>query len=177
MPSSYDRIVLHAVWSTKYRMPLIDVGIETSLHAIMANEFSRYGSQVLEIGGSDDHVHVLFTLPRRVALSQIMATVKGISSKWLSRQGDAYLGFAWQDGYSVFSVDYRDLRRIRHYVRNQRQHHATAGPTDTFIKEHTKILQAYGHGDFTHQYVFPDPPPPPKRSSPLPPAAPEGSLP
>ncbi|NJC26997.1 IS200/IS605 family transposase [Neolewinella antarctica] len=156
MPASYDRIILHSVWSTKYRDPWIDLEIEAELHAVMAAEFHKWGCKVIEIGGTDDHVHVIHTLPRTSCAADVIAAVKSVSSGWISTVSNKYLGFRWQDGYGTFSVDYRNLTGLRSYVREQRAHHTPKGNYPNFKTEYTKILKSYGHADFTPQYVFPN---------------------
>ena len=158
MPCSYSQIVLHSVWSTKYRNPFIDEGIEHELHGIMIDAFAQNNCYVHEIGGTDDHIHVLHTLPRTKSIADVLAAVKSISSGWLSGKGERYEWFEWQDGYGTFSVDYRYLDKIRRYVKNQRAHHAMNGPYKSFEEEYTAILRTFGHEDFTPQYVFPAPP-------------------
>ena len=157
MPSSYDRIILHSIWSTKYREPWIDEKIEPELFAIMISEFQKHGCQVIEIGGSDDHVHIIHTLPRTKSIAQVISSVKAVSSRWLSLRAEKFRAFGWQDGYGSFSVDYRKQEKVREYVRHQREHHAKPSKIDTFKKEYTAMLIDYGYPDFTPEYVFPNP--------------------
>ncbi|WP_255360121.1 transposase [Lewinella sp. 4G2] len=131
--------------------------MEPELFAIMVSEFQNHGCQVLEIGGSDDHVHVLHTLPRAKSVAQVMAAVKAVSSRWMFPRAKQYEWFEWQDGYGTFSADYRHLNKVRRYVRNQRTQHATPGKLDTFKKEYTAMLTEYDYPDFTPEYVFPTP--------------------
>lgn len=159
MPESYDRIIVHDTFATKYRQPFIDETIEPELHAIIYSELTKQGCTVIAIGGTDDHVHLVHSLPRTKTIADIMNAVKSVSSKWIKTKGEQYKEFAWQDGYGTFSADYRKLEGLIHYVRNQRSHHGKQSSKTTFEQEYTKILRAYGHSDFTHKYVFPEPPP------------------
>ena len=160
MPASYTQIVLHTVWSTKYRNPWVELAMETDLHSIIADQFVKKGSIVLAIGGASDHVHVLHTLPRTVTIAELVRVGKAVSSKWMHRQHERYEQFGWQDGYGSFSADYRNLGDLIRYIKTQRQHHAGTDPDpgQTFVNEYTKILKTYGHADFDREYVFPDPP-------------------
>lgn len=156
MPVSYDRIVLHVTFSTKYRQPFIDDIIEEELYAIMSAEFMKLGCIVYEIGGTPDHVHILNTLPRTVSIADVINAVKSVSSKWIKTKGENYEWFSWQDGYGVFSVDYRKMDGVRQYIRKQKAHHAVNSIRLTFREEYSRILVAYGHADFTPEYVFPE---------------------
>ena len=158
MPESYDRIIVHDTFSTKYRTPIIDEVIEPELYGIIHSELVRQGCKVIAIGGTDDHVHLVHSLPRTKTIADIMNAVKSVSSKWIKTKGPQYREFAWQDGYGTFSVDYRKLDGLIHYVRNQRNHHGKQNTKMTFKQEYTRVLRAYGYSNFTREYVFPEPP-------------------
>ena len=169
MGRSFDRIVLHAVWSTKYRTPFIDLSIEEGLHGVIASNFSKLGCPVHIVNGTYDHVNVVFSLSRTIAVADLLGKVKAISSGWANRQGARYEEFEWQEGYSVFSADYRKLEGLINYVRNQKAHHGLLPviPNTSmgwnFREEMTTLLRAYGFEDFPAKYVFPDPPTSPGR--------------
>jgi len=72
------------------------------------------------IGGTENHVHVLFHLPPRIALAKAIQSLKGNSSKWMGEQG---IDFAWQEGYAAYSVSSSNLDLVTQYIRNQDAHH------------------------------------------------------
>jgi REP element-mobilizing transposase RayT len=74
----------------------------------------------LEIGGIEDHVHILAKVPPTIAISGFLEKLKANSSKWAK---SVRRGFGWQDGYSAFTVSESQVERVRHYIRNQREHH------------------------------------------------------
>jgi putative transposase len=76
----------------------------------------------LRVGGTDNHVHILYALARTRALATVTEKVKTASSKWMKRQG--VTTFAWQTGYGAFSVSENDTRSVCRYVANQAAHHA-----------------------------------------------------
>lgn len=158
MPQSYSRIVLHTTFSTKYRQAFIDLFIESELYAILCAEAKRWDSQIIEIGGTEDHIHIIHTLPRTRSVADVINAIKSVSSKWIKTKGERYEWFFWQDGYGTFSVDYRKLNGIREYVRHQKEHHSNSNLS--FEDEYTEILTAYGHGDFNPAYQFPTMPGP-----------------
>ncbi|OAV43939.1 IS200/IS605 family transposase [Lewinella sp. 4G2] len=165
MPSSFDRIVVHTVFSTKYRHPFIDDEIEESLHLIISRLLVDQGCTVLEINGMPDHIHILHTLPRTKSISSVMRIAKSQSCDWARNQHpERYEHFAWQDGYAVFSVDYRKLEKTRLYIQNQKFHHG-ACPSGAkplrIISYRTELLslfKAYGIKDYDTNYLFPRPP-------------------
>ena len=141
MPSSYDRIVLHSVWSTKHRQDFIDLNIEPELYTIMGSQFKKAGCKVIKIGGTDNHVHCLHTLPRTKCIADVIRAVKATSSGWLRDQGEQYLMFAWQTGYATFSASYKKLDNLIYYVGNQRLIHAERELS--FETEYIAYLEAY----------------------------------
>ncbi len=157
MPQSYDRIILHTICGTKYRRPLITPEIEPHLLRYMVAMFKGAGCHVIRINGTADHVHILHSLPRVKTIADLMRDVKKFSSKFVNGKFPTPLGFEWQGGYSTFSMDHRDLRSITRYIENQKVHHGSGNPENTFQKELSDILNAYGV-EFDAKYLFPPDP-------------------
>lgn len=160
MPSSYEQIILHTTFSTKYRKPLVTTDIEKELYAVITASLRTLGSQVIAIGGVEDHIHIVHTLPRTRTVSQLLNAAKSQSSGWIRAQGERHATFEWQKGYAVFSADYRKLKGLVYYVRNQKEHHGSKANPISFRQEITTLLNAFGHDNFTPQYFLPDPPNP-----------------
>jgi putative transposase len=111
MPQSLNKVILHMVFSTKDRRPLIDSGIRPRLHAYMAEiirDIEPPQSQAYRVGGVADHVHIAATLPRTVTIAKLFEIVKKESSSWIKKQGPQYSEFYWQNGYGNFSVARRN---------------------------------------------------------------------
>ncbi len=152
MPQSFSRVVLHTVFSTKFRRPLIDGHIEPQLYAIITHLLRKKGCIRITIGGTPDHVHILHTLPRTERICDVIEEIKKVSSKWIKTKGSQYADFEWQIGYATHSADYRRLDRLKNYIRDQKMHH---GIHDRgFIREYSALLRAYGH-EFDPKYQFP----------------------
>jgi len=92
----------------------------------------RCGCNALRIGGSTDHVHIVFSLSRNHALCDVVEEVKKISSKWMKTQGDEFVGFQWQAGYSSFSVSRSHLDNVVRYIENQDQRHRSISFQDEY---------------------------------------------
>ena len=122
----------------------------------MMAEFKNKGCTVIQIGGSDDHVHVLHTLPRTVCIADVISAVKAVSSAWFSERDEKYRHFSWQTGYGSFSVSYRSVDGTKAYIKNQRKRHGTDGVRQDFETEFTTILLRHGHDDYTPEYLFPN---------------------
>lgn len=152
MPQSLNKVILHMVFSTKDRRPLIDVGIRPRLHAYLAEVLRGIEppqSQAFRVGGVADHVHIAATLPRTISIAKLFETVKKESSVWIKKQGAQYRDFYWQNGYGNFSVGPSQLDQLIGYIENQEEHHKTV----SFQDEFRKLLGKY-RIKFDERYVW-----------------------
>jgi REP element-mobilizing transposase RayT len=104
--------------------------------------------QPLQIGGIEDHVHVLLGAPAVLAPAKIVQLLKGGSSGWIQETFPPMKGFGWQDGYSAFTVSASNLASVIAYIQRQREHHRTK----TFQEEYRELLKRHGI-EFDERYV------------------------
>ena len=123
MAQSLASIVLHLVFSTKGRRPLLRDEERSQLHAYITGILKNQDSPLIEINSVRDHVHILFAQSKNVAPAKIVEEVKSSSSGWLRKQHDWYSDFAWQTGYGEFSVSPVHVEPVRDYIRKQPEHH------------------------------------------------------
>jgi len=146
MAHSYVSSVFHIVFSTKQRAQLIRPDHQCRLWNYLAGIARNHGMQMLAVGGTENHVHMLVVLPSDMALSDAVRTLKANSSRWM-RETDRL--FAWQEGYGAFSVSPSQLDKVKQYIANQPTHHAT----HSFEQEFLAMLQAANIG-FEPDRVF-----------------------
>jgi REP element-mobilizing transposase RayT len=118
-------LYVHLVWATWDRLPLLVGEVERVAYADIATQALALHSEVLEIGGIEDHVHVLVRFPTTVAVSQLAKQMKGSSSHLIGHRVDRSAGFKWQGGYGAFTVSKPGVQRVRDYIRAQREHHVS----------------------------------------------------
>jgi putative transposase len=123
MSQTLTSLLVHLVFSTKNREPLITIDVEPQLFAYMGGILRNYQSRLLDAGGDRDHVHLLVSQSKNIALSNLLKEVKGDSSLWIKSQGRAFRNFHWQDGYGAFSFGRADLPALQRYVSTQKEHH------------------------------------------------------
>jgi REP element-mobilizing transposase RayT len=123
MPQSLSRVLIHLVFSTKYREPVLARDIRAELHPYMAVVLHENGCQPLQVGGVEDHVHLLFALSRTITMADIVETVKTSSSKWLKTKSPGLAGLHWQNGYGAFSVSSSAASIVIAYIQRQEEHH------------------------------------------------------
>ena len=105
MPQSLSQVLVHAVFSTKNREPMIP-----RLHAYLATVLNDIDCPSLQVGGTADHIHALFALSRTHTIANVIKEIKIVSSQWMKQQlGTA---FWWQAGYGTFSVASSQKSRV-----------------------------------------------------------------
>lgn len=149
MAQSLANILLHLVFSTKNREPLIETELQPRLHAYLAGACRALGSQAYRVGGTENHVHIACSLPRTLTVATLLEEIKKSSSAWIKQQGDGYALFKWQAGYGAFSVSQSQLPALVRYIDNQEEHHRTR----MFKEELLEILQRYGV-EYDERYLW-----------------------
>jgi REP element-mobilizing transposase RayT len=120
---AYWRLFYHFVWTTKDRRPLITPRIQQPLYRAIGSKAVDLGGIVHAIGGTEDHVHLVVSVPPKMSLSTFIGQVKGSSSHFINHEIRPEFSFAWQSEYGVLSFGERSLGRVVQYVHLQMQHH------------------------------------------------------
>ena len=140
MSHSYVCNRVHAIFSTKERRRHVNGDLQPRLYAFISTVARDRGITVLAIGGAEDHIHILLSLPATITLAKALQTLKGVSSKWIHDTFPAKKGFAWQEGYGAFSVSISQIPKTVDYIKNQRQHHKK----QSFEEEFLLFLKKHG---------------------------------
>lgn len=140
MANSYLQVYVHYVFSTKNREPFIDSRMEAKLWKYMAGVAKSNNLNPIIINGTENHAHVLVSLPSTITIAKAIQQIKGASSFWMNNNLDEISDFEWQVGYGAFSIAYTNLKNTITYIKNQKEHHKT----QSFEKEYVELLQNYG---------------------------------
>ena|ERR1700741_2368083 len=149
MPQSLSSILIHLIFSTKNREPFLTPEIDAELYPYMASIFAAMKSPALLINGTSDHLHILFSLARVVAIADLVEEVKTGSSKWIKTKGRNLRKFYWQSGYGAFSISQSQVSTVKRYISRQKEHHRRV----TFQDEYRKFLKAY-EVEYDERYVW-----------------------
>ena len=122
MAHTYCSLLFHCVFSTKERRRTITPEVQERMWSYMGGIAREYGAEALGIGGMDDHVHLLLTLPSSLAVADAMRAIKSGSSQWM-RKACGVRGFAWQEGYGAFSIGKTQVEATLAYIAGQTEHH------------------------------------------------------
>ena len=123
MSQSLANLVVHLVFSTKGRRPLIRDEERGQLHAYVTGILKNCDSPLIEINSVRDHIHILFGQSKNHASAKIVEQVKTSSSTWIKTLDPWYADFAWQSGYAEFSVSPMHVEVVLDYIRGRPEHH------------------------------------------------------
>jgi REP element-mobilizing transposase RayT len=137
MAHSFTNLIFHIVYVTRERKPFIDEEFQPRLYDYLGGTIRGLKGISLQIGGVQDHVHILTKLPPTISVSDFLEKLKANTSKWSK---SVRRGFGWQDGYAAFTVSQSQVERVRYYIQNQREHHARSSFRDELIA----LLEAHG---------------------------------
>lgn len=104
---------------------------ESRLHSYLGGIVKGSEAVPLEIGGIEDHVHLLVSLRSKHRLDYLLRDLKADSSEWVHREITKQ--FEWQKGYGAFSVSPSSIEPVRWYIKDQKQHHAKIDFKDEYV--------------------------------------------
>jgi putative transposase len=138
MSHTYSSLLYHCVFSTRERRKSIASEIQPRLWAYIGGVTREHGMKALAVGGADDHVHILLSLPASLPVAKAMREIKSASSRWV-HEVCGRKDFEWQEGYAAFSVGCSQIGVTRAYIEGQEEHHRKRdfqGEMIAFLKKH-----------------------------------------
>jgi REP element-mobilizing transposase RayT len=132
MPHSFNKIWIHAIWSTKNWYPFIASEIEYMVYEHMYTQFNDLSCPVRIINGMPDHIHCLYLLKPQLANIEVIKQVKGNTSFYINDQKLVKDKFAWQTGYAAFSISESAVNSIYKYIKTQKEHHKKKTSMDEY---------------------------------------------
>ncbi len=139
MSHSYVSNIMHCVFSTKDRSKWITPDLRNRLFPYMSGIAKTNFIMALEIGGVDDHVHMLLSLPSSMTVAKALQLIKGGSSKWIHDTFIQHKHVRWQEGYGAFSVSISQVQETITYIKGQEKHHQRKSFKEeflTFLRKH-----------------------------------------
>jgi len=123
MAHTYTDLLIHVLFSTDKRQPFLDNELRPRLFAYMSGILKRLNCKPLLVNGVKDHVHVLLVAPPTLCLADIVEKLKANSSRWVHETFPQRRRFAWQAGYTAFTVSPSNRKRVLDYITGQEEHH------------------------------------------------------
>ena len=147
--STFSKLSYHVVFGTKYRQKSIDDSIQIQLYKYIGGIVRNIGGSMIQIGGVEDHIHVLTNLPPSKSVSNCIRDIKANSSRWINELPETKSTFAWQKGYGAFTVSFSQIPIVTRYIENQKTHHLKM----TFKQEYLAMLKRH-QIPFEDKYLF-----------------------
>ncbi|HQE92637.1 MAG TPA: IS200/IS605 family transposase [Anaerolineae bacterium] len=120
----YWHLFYHFTWATTGRVLSIDPAWESELHRVITAKAQALGAIVYAVGGIEDHIHLVASVPPKLSLSEFVGQVKGNSAHFVNHVKTPDAHFAWQKSYGVVSFGEKNLEMVIQYVKRQREHHS-----------------------------------------------------
>ena len=120
---------VHLVFVTKYRREVFTKEILNALHVIFAQTCLDFEAELVEFDGEDDHVHLLVNYPPKVAVSNLVNSLKGVSSRLVRKknypsiQKKLWGNALWSPSYFAGSCGGAPIAVIRQYIEQQQTPH------------------------------------------------------
>lgn len=118
---SVTELKTHLVCVTKYRKPVFNedglVLVEQSF-----NEVARkMNFNILEFNGEANHVHVLIEYPPKLSISQMVNSLKGVSSRRYGQAGykKPHSESLWSQEFFAISVGGAPIETLIKYIQEQ----------------------------------------------------------
>ncbi|HWI55971.1 MAG TPA: IS200/IS605 family transposase [Bacillota bacterium] len=137
---SFTSCLMHCVWATRERRPLIQPELELRLWPYLGGVARENKMKVLVVGGVQDHVHVLLSVPSTLSVAKAIQLLKGNSSRWIHDTFKGHWAFEWQEGYGAFSIGISGIEDTKNSIQHQAAHHRKA----TFKEEVGMFLKKHG---------------------------------
>ena len=147
MPHTYVSELVHCVFSTKQRRKLIRPETQPELWSFIGGIARKNGFKTLIVGGTDDHVHILLSLPATMPLAKALQLLKGSSSRGMNETHTK--GFSWQEGYGAFTLGVSQRPHTIDYIKRQAEHHRKR----SFEEEFLAFLKKHAI-DYDPKYVW-----------------------
>jgi len=146
---AFTSLSYHIIFGTKLRARMIQDTYRERLYEYLGGTIRGLKGHLIEIGGVEDHVHLLTNLSPALAVADVVRDLKANSSRWVNENSLVNGRFEWQKGYSAFTVSYSNIETVRQYIQRQVEHHRTR----TFQEEYIEFLKRHGI-EFDPRFLF-----------------------
>jgi putative transposase len=131
MPHTSGNILLHFIFSTAGRRPLISADFRDDLFAYSGGIVREMSGTAIIVNGVADHIHMLVRIRPVHSAAEVARVVKTNSSRWVREKWAR--GFGWQSGYGVFSVSESAVAAVTKYIAEQEKHHRRQSFQEEFV--------------------------------------------
>ena len=116
MGQTFTCLHYHLIFSTKSRLSQITADLRERLYDYIGGIIKGERGQLFDAGGTEDHVHLLASLPAQPSVADFLRVIKANSSKRVHETFAHQGAFAWQSGYGAFTVSRSNDGGVRRYI-------------------------------------------------------------
>ena len=131
---TYWRLHYHLIWSTIDRQPILTGEREKVFYGVLYSKVEELGFKVHAAGNVDDHVHIVVSIPPKLAIAECIRQLKGASAYAINQLPGSRGDFQWQEGYGALSLGERSLDKVMEYAAKQKEHHKERNLMPVFEK-------------------------------------------
>lgn len=135
----FMNVVIHAVWATKDRKPVMTKAIKDALCDHIRGYAKTKNIHFVSVNGWQDHLHCLISLDSDQNIATVVGLLMSESSHWANKNLHWPEKFGWQDEYFAVSVGRDHTEIVKQYIGNQEEHHrekSFQNEYDDFIKHY-----------------------------------------
>lgn len=144
---TFTQLIVHVVFAVKHRQKLIQKVWKDQLCKYISGIINGKGQKHIITNCVSDHIHILFGFTPNISLSDMIRDIKNNSTKFINQNKLSHKTFAWQNGYSAFSVSKANVPTVYSYIERQEQHHKQ----EDFELEYLSLIR---ENEITHDTRF-----------------------
>ena len=115
---------VHLVFVTKYRKKVFSSAAINILSIIFSEVCAKFDATLIEMDGEKDHVHLLIEYPPKLAISNLVNSLKGVSSRLLRKHLPVltkyyWKGVLWSPSYFAASCGGAPISIVKQYIQQQ----------------------------------------------------------
>lgn len=116
---------VHLVFVTKYRRKIFNKSAINILNIIFESVCHDLEAKLIEMDGENDHVHLLIEYPPKLAVSSLVNSLKGVSSRLLRKhipdiEKNYWKGVLWSPSYFAASCGGAPIHIVKQYIQQQK---------------------------------------------------------
>jgi putative transposase len=136
----YIQLLYHVVITTQKHEAVLAKPKREELYRCIWSVVKEKKGQLLRIGGTENHVHLLLSVHPAVAVAEVVKALKVTSAEWIA-SGDVFPKFkGWHEGYAAISCSWEEKDMLVDAIKHQEEHHQEV----TLREEFEELLEAAG---------------------------------
>ncbi|EZQ11569.1 IS200/IS605 family transposase [Acinetobacter sp. Ver3] len=117
---------VHLVFVAKYRRDVFTKPMLETMHEVFERVCLDFEAELVEFDGEHDHVHLLVNYPPKIAISSLVNSLKGASSRILRTKhpeikNKLWGNALWSPSYFAASCGGAPIGIIKQYIQQQQQ--------------------------------------------------------